>query len=64
MEVNDKALQIWRKILEETCNCYADPISGNRPCDNGILCDDCAADWVNEIYYKRLEEAGITLEEK
>jgi len=31
--------QILEKVLEMYCT--ADPITGNRPCDSGLLCDKC-----------------------
>lgn len=30
----------WERMLEEVYHCYADE-NGNRPCDNGALCDRC-----------------------
>lgn len=29
----------WEKVLKMYCT--ADPITGNRPCDSGLLCDKC-----------------------
>ena len=30
----------WERFLVEYCHCYADE-NGNRPCDNGTLCNYC-----------------------
>lgn len=34
-----------REILYD---CYADPVTGNRPCDNGAVCDRCMHDGIEE----------------
>ena len=34
----------WEKFLERF-GCYKDAI-GNRPCDNGAMCDQCSQSWV------------------
>ena len=44
----------WEETLAETVGCYADEV-GNRPCDNGCMCDKCSADWVHEVYINKLE---------
>ena len=44
----------WDETLAETVCCYADEV-GNRPCDNGCMCDKCSADWVHEVYINKLE---------
>lgn len=33
--------EAWEMYLETVFSCYADELYGNRPCDNGYLCDDC-----------------------
>ena len=34
----------WEKFLERF-GCYKDAV-GNRPCDNGAMCDQCSQSWV------------------
>lgn len=37
----------WEKHLDKYY-CTADPMTGNRPCDNGEPCDACRySDWVD-----------------
>lgn len=52
---NIKAIQLWDKVLKEYCHCYPDAV-GNRPCDNGCLCDRCMSEEVKEIYHSLLKE--------
>lgn len=55
--MNSKVAQeLWDKVLREYCHCYTDDV-GNRPCDNGCLCDRCLADDVQQIYKSELEAA-------
>lgn len=37
-QVRDHA---WESYLA-SLGCYADEVTGNRPCDNGVLCDKCS----------------------
>jgi hypothetical protein len=49
---------VGRAVLNEYC--YADPYTGNRPCDNGCICDRCSHDQGLQAEYKRkLKEAGL-----
>lgn len=36
----DKMISLYSHYLSEICHCYADE-NGNRPCDNGAICDRC-----------------------
>lgn len=48
--------QAWEETLEQYCRCYADAV-GNRPCDNGALCDRCMQDDVQQVYQSKLDKA-------
>lgn len=54
---NKTAIKLWDKVLREYCHCYPDEV-GNRPCDNGCLCDRCQAADVQQIYKSMLEAAA------
>lgn len=72
---NRQIIELWEKFLEEECQCFADQITGNRPCDNGCFCDKCLTDEIrvkwNKILLinqsvrhnaaKRLKNKGIKL---
>ena len=51
--------QIWKRVLNRMC-CSENPITGNRPCDNGVLCDMCQAELVQEVYQEELKRYGLT----
>lgn len=53
---NQKAIEAWDKVLREYCHCYADAV-GNRPCDNGAICDRCMTKDVREVYRVELNKA-------
>lgn len=36
----DKMVHLYSRYLGEICHCYANE-NGNRPCDNGAICDRC-----------------------
>ena len=52
------ASNLWDEVLREYCHCYPDA-EGNRPCDNGCLCDRCSADDVQAIYNAKLEAVAL-----
>lgn len=54
---NTKAINLWDEVLREYCHCYKDD-KGNRPCDNGCVCDRCCAADVQQIYKSKLEAAA------
>jgi hypothetical protein len=54
--IMEKTTKVYEKVLEETCNCYAHPLTGNRPCDEGAPCNKCDADWVQEVFRARLKK--------
>ena len=37
---NNALLSAWDDYLKKAYNCHPD-CNGNRPCDNGMLCDRC-----------------------
>ena len=44
---NKQLINAWDEFLSVEFGCYADE-NGNRPCDNGALCDRCS----DEKFYK------------
>ena len=44
-------IEAWDEFLSVEFGCYADK-NGNRPCDNGALCDRCS----DEKFYKFFRE--------
>lgn len=57
-KIQDTLQEIWEEILNDTCDCYADEV-GNRPCDYGVPCDACRAEWIQEILKNKLAEKGL-----
>lgn len=55
MSNTKKSNEIWDKVLREYCHCYSDAV-GNRPCDNGALCDRCMGKDVQEIYESLMKQ--------
>jgi len=49
---------VWISVLKDLCYCTPD-YQGNMPCDEGVECDNCSANWVLDEYYKRLLLAGL-----
>lgn len=47
---SNKGGKTWGAFLEAKGFCSGNPITGNRPCDNGAICDKCAPDWVQKEY--------------
>lgn len=43
MITNKELIKAYDKFLQERHNCYADE-NGNRPCDNGKICNTCKDD--------------------
>lgn len=41
-EERDERNEVWVSLLN--LYCHADEYTGNRPCDNGVLCDRCHYD--------------------
>lgn len=48
---NKQLIKAWDEFLNTECGCYADEY-GNRPCDNGALCDRCS----DEKFYEKFRE--------
>lgn len=53
--LTQKTIETWDKVLRDFCGCYADA-DGNRPCDNGVLCDRCMTKEVQETYQSLLKK--------
>lgn len=43
--------RLWNEILRNACDCVADR-NGNRPCDNGAVCDRCSAPDIKALFDK------------
>ena len=52
---SEKEKKVWLEVLNDLC-CKPNEVTGNRPCDNGVLCDTCSALSVQEEYERRLKE--------
>lgn len=50
----EKRARAWDKVLREYCGCHEDAV-GNRPCDNGAICDRCMTKDVQEVYQSLLD---------
>lgn len=46
---NKKLIALYEKFLRDCCHCCPDEI-GNRPCDNGAMCDRCMTKQAQEIW--------------
>ena len=61
-DLEEKALRVyrshlWIELLDTFCSKDA---FGNRPCDNGCLCDRCMYDWeINHKYATALKNEGL-----
>lgn len=47
--------EIWLQVLKDTCGC-SPGYGGNMPCDNGVLCDKCLDESVQEEFHRRLRK--------
>ena len=52
---NNEIIDSWINFLMDELKCYADE-NGNRPCDNGAICDRCSTE---EIYKKFRKKIGL-----
>ena len=50
---NKQLIKAWDEFLNTECGCYADEY-GNRPCDNGELCDRCSDEKFYENFRKKI----------
>jgi len=41
---------LWKIFLNQ--NFCSENLVGNRPCDNGQICDKCQANWASEAFKK------------
>lgn len=48
-----KLIDTWEEFLSTEFGCYADE-NGNRPCDNGALCDRCLDEKLYENFRKKI----------
>ena len=55
MSSSEKAIKTWDTVLRNFCGCYPDA-EGDRPCDNGAICDRCMTKEVQEIYRAALKQ--------
>ena len=53
--INKQLLENWDEFLNVECGCYVDEY-GNRPCDNGALCDRCSDE---KLYKNFCEKIGV-----
>lgn len=51
MTTNMKIVSAYDNFLNQYCGCYTDE-EGNRPCDNGCLCDRCMTHEAQELWEK------------
>lgn len=51
---NKKLINTWEEFLKIECGCYTDEY-GNRPCDNGALCDRCSDEQFYEKFREKIE---------
>lgn len=55
----------WTEYLEIVVGCNACPITGNRPCDDGMPCEACRhttpsyTEWVNNLSKKKDMAKGL-----
>ena len=54
--MEDKQRKTWSRFLTEFGFCSEDPLTENRPCDDGAICDKCEMLWVTETYQRWLKE--------
>lgn len=60
-EVRDHS---WERYLA-SLGCYADEETGNRPCDNGVLCDKCQREGFSDVgYINFCVQNGIAITQK
>ena len=46
-------IKAWDEFLNTEFGCYADE-NGNRPCDNGALCDRCSDEKINKFFREKI----------
>ena len=51
--MNKKLINAWEEFLNTECGCYVDE-NGNRPCDNGALCDRCSDEKINKFFREKI----------
>ncbi len=59
MPLTDKELEqaLWETFLDTAIGCHAEYETGNRPCDDGVYCDRCHAEWVQAAFKQFYEES-------
>lgn len=51
---DNKRQKLWNSFLNQNF-CKANSITGNRPCDNGTICEKCSGDWIKIEFDKFCE---------
>ena len=46
-------IEAWDEFLRVEFGCYEDE-NGNRPCDNGALCDRCSDEKINKFFREKI----------
>jgi hypothetical protein len=46
----------WLDFVGHMFGCYADE-NGNMPCDNGMVCDRCGEEWVDDAFKEAVAES-------
>ena len=52
-------IKAWDEFLSVEFGCYTDE-NGNRPCDNGAVCDRCSDEKIYENFCKKNRNWGLT----
>lgn len=52
---NNQLIKAYDQFLYVYCGCYTDS-NGNRPCDNGVLCDRCMREDAQKMWKKIKED--------
>ena len=55
---NSQLFEKWDKFLRVCCNCHADE-NGNRPCDNGFVCDFCMTEEMKKMWENFKEDKNV-----
>lgn len=52
-----KKAKLWEKFLDK--HFCSESAYGNRPCDDGMLCDKCQYEWVGTAFKVYCEDHGL-----
>lgn len=53
MAITREAQELYNRMLDDNF-CQANEV-GNRPCDEGVQCDNCSQEWFIQEYRKELK---------